>query len=430
MGIRELQERLEKLTGKPLRVARELPPPAPVARGAVPLAGIVEGVGGDHGMRRVVYRAGDAHGLTSLGALLPTPASCGPLLGEGEARPDLTELIFLDTEATGLSAGAGGTYAFLVGLGRITPEGFEVTQYLMRDLPEEEAMLKAVARELAGKTLVTYNGRAFDWPLLRARFRLNGLRVADPPGHLDMLFQARRLWRRSVGSARLVTLEERVLGFERTGDLHSWLVPEAYFHFITEGREDLMDRILYHNALDIVSLAALTGLAGALLAGTPPAGFASDPLAMARIAELRRDPAGACREYRRALDAGMKPSEARELLPKLARLYRRTGDPLGAEWAWAELLTHTRGLYVDAYEPLARLCERRADVAAAREWCVKGLSALSRGLALIGGRVEKLRDRLRRRLTRLERQDSPRRHGRHGGCTEKSSDSRESSLKP
>lgn len=403
MGIRELQERLERLTGKPLRVARELPPPSPLPRGAAPLAGVVEGAGGDHGMRRVLYRAGDVHGRATIAALMPSRDSMSLLVGEGEPVPDPADVVFLDTEATGLSAGAGGTYAFLVGLGRITREGFEVTQYLMRDLPEEEPMLAAVARDLAGKMLVTYNGRAFDWPLLRARFRLNGVKVEDPAAHLDMLFLARRLWRRQVGSARLVAIEARVLGLERTGDLNSWLIPEAYFHFVTEGREDLMDRILYHNALDIVSLAALTGLGAALLAGAPPAGFTADPLSMARIAEMRRDHAAACREYRRALEAGMKPADARDLLPKLARLYRRAGDLEGAAWAWAQLLAATRGLYVDAYEPLARLCEKNRDPAQAREWCVKGLTVLSRGLALVGGRVEKLRERLRRRMARLDK---------------------------
>lgn len=407
MSIRALQERLERLTGKPIRVARELPaplPPPPVdaaaPRGAMPLAKVVDAASGAFGMRRLLYRYQDPHGRAALGDLMPDRGSrLAPLIED--CPPD--KLVFLDTEATGLSTGAG-TYAFLVGLGRLTPDGFEVTQYLMRDLPEEASMLEAVAADLArSAVLVTYNGKSFDWPLLRGRFRLNGVRAGEPREHLDMLVHARRLWRRRCGTARLVAIEELVLGHERTGDLHSWMVPEAYWHFVHEGREDLMDRILYHNALDIVTLAALTGLGGAQLAGEVVPGFATDPLAMGKLAELRRDPVSAAREYRRALD-GMKPADARELLPKLARLYRRAKDPAGAAWALEELLARTRGLYLDAYEPLARLSERQlADPAAARDWCVKGLSVLSRGLAALGGRVEALRERLRKRLSRLER---------------------------
>ena len=47
------------------------------------------------------------------------------------------DFLFLDTETTGLSHGAG-TVAFLVGVGYFTKEHFIVRQYLMRDYPEYE----------------------------------------------------------------------------------------------------------------------------------------------------------------------------------------------------------------------------------------------------------------------------------------------------
>jgi len=248
-------------------------------------------------------------------------------------------------------------------------------------------MLEAVAADLARfEVLVTYNGKASTGrscgqvpPERRARRR-----ARPPPRHAGPRAPALAAPPRHRAPGRDRGIHARP---QRTGDLHSWMVPEAYFHFIHEGRQDLMDRILYHNALDIVTLAALTGLGGAQLAGEEVAGFRTDPIAMAKLAENRRDPAGAAHEYRRALDAGMKPAEARELLPKMARLYRRAGDHANAAWALEELLSRTRGLYLDAYEPLARLSERQlSDPAAAREWCVKGLGVLSRGLAALGGR--------------------------------------------
>ena len=48
--------------------------------------------------------------------------------------------LFLDTETTGLSHGAG-TVAFLVGIGFFDEGGFVVRQYLMRDYDEEAALL-------------------------------------------------------------------------------------------------------------------------------------------------------------------------------------------------------------------------------------------------------------------------------------------------
>ncbi len=53
------------------------------------------------------------------------------------------EWAFLDTETTGL-AGGTGTCAFLVGVGRITPEGFRVRQFFMRDFGEEASQLDAL----------------------------------------------------------------------------------------------------------------------------------------------------------------------------------------------------------------------------------------------------------------------------------------------
>ena len=44
---------------------------------------------------------------------------------------DPRRALFLDTETTGLSGGAG-TVAFLVGVGRFTPEGFLLRQRIMR----------------------------------------------------------------------------------------------------------------------------------------------------------------------------------------------------------------------------------------------------------------------------------------------------------
>ena len=59
---------------------------------------------------------------------------------------DPRRVLYLDTETTGL--GGSGTVAFLVGMGWLTDEGFEVHQFLMRDYPEEPYLLKHVAAGL------------------------------------------------------------------------------------------------------------------------------------------------------------------------------------------------------------------------------------------------------------------------------------------
>ena len=127
---------------------------------------------------------------------------------------------FLDTETTGL-AGGTGTYAFLIGVGSITDDGFRLRQYFMRDYHEEASVLASLAEHLSQfDVLITYNGKAYDQPLLETRYRMVRSR---PPfarlEHLDLLFGARRLWKLRLDSCRLVDLENQVLGVERQGDL-------------------------------------------------------------------------------------------------------------------------------------------------------------------------------------------------------------------
>src|SRR5579883_3264011 len=50
-----------------------------------------------------------------------------------------------------------GALAFLVGVGRITREGFRVRQFFMRDYAEEASLLDSLGRHLAGfRVLITY----------------------------------------------------------------------------------------------------------------------------------------------------------------------------------------------------------------------------------------------------------------------------------
>ena len=174
------------------------------------------------------------HGSADIGALADLPHDLLETISGGlcpNASPE--EWAFLDTETTGL-AGGSGTCAFLVGVGRVTREGFYVKQFFMRDHAEEASQLDALSRHLASfKVLITYNGRTFDQPLLETRYRLNRAR---PPfarmEHLDLLHGARRLWKLRFESCRLVDLENQILGIEREGDVPGALIPYLYFEYL------------------------------------------------------------------------------------------------------------------------------------------------------------------------------------------------------
>jgi uncharacterized protein YprB with RNaseH-like and TPR domain len=66
-------------------------------------------------------------------------------------RSSLEDFVYLDTETTGLSGGAG-SFAFLVGLSRYKAGGTEFTQFLLRDPSEERGMLTALSEYMSART--------------------------------------------------------------------------------------------------------------------------------------------------------------------------------------------------------------------------------------------------------------------------------------
>ncbi len=167
------------------------------------------------------------------------------------------EALFLDTETTGLHG--AGTVAFLIGVGYLEGDAFVVRQFLMRDYPEEASALLELSALLPRFTsVVTFNGKSFDVPLLRDRFTLARLRDQwrELP-HLDLLHAARRTWKLRLGSCTLGALENRILGSPREDDLPGAEVPERFFRYLKTRDMSLLNDVLRHNAQDIVSLGVL-----------------------------------------------------------------------------------------------------------------------------------------------------------------------------
>jgi uncharacterized protein YprB with RNaseH-like and TPR domain len=166
--------------------------------------------------------------------------------------------VFMDTETTGL-AGGTGTLVFLLGMARFSAAGLEVSQLFLTGFQGEEAMLEEAQAYLRGAdTLVTFNGRSFDAPLLAARYRLSGL--SDPfvaLRHVDLLHVTRRTFRKSWPDCRLQTVERRLLGLARIGDLPGSEAPRAWFEWVRHGRVDDLSAVCTHNRLDLLSLAVL-----------------------------------------------------------------------------------------------------------------------------------------------------------------------------
>lgn len=167
--------------------------------------------------------------------------------------------LFLDTETTGL-AGGTGTLAFLVGLGYYSDNDFIVRQYFMRDYNIESETLNLMADFISNfDYIVSFNGRGFDVPLLESRFIINRIKtnLSSLP-HLDLLYPSRSIFKKKLENCRLQTLEKDVLRFFREEDIPSDEIPYLYFRYLRSKNPSLMDKVFYHNNMDIVSLSALT----------------------------------------------------------------------------------------------------------------------------------------------------------------------------
>lgn len=170
---------------------------------------------------------------------------------------DPEKCLFLDTETTGLSHGAG-TVAFLVGAGYIRRGVMTVEQFFMKDYSDEPDLLyrlKALMEQF--DCVATFNGRTFDMPLLATRFTMNRLRDYPELFNLDLLPPSRRAWRLRIESCRLSNIEEKILGIRRDRDIPGSEVPARYFEYLKTGDMSLVDDIICHNRQDIFSLADL-----------------------------------------------------------------------------------------------------------------------------------------------------------------------------
>ncbi|MFC5403686.1 ribonuclease H-like domain-containing protein [Cohnella soli] len=222
-------------------------------------------------LRTVRYPFPYHHGVYDLAELASIAGYLSPVAHrqnkEADPQPlNVSRLLFLDTETTGLGVGAGNV-PFMIGFGYCESNAFVVEQALIRHPGEEKAMLSYLLGKMGERShLVTYNGRTFDWPVLVNRFILNGWRKnGTEPAHLDFLHPSRALWRNTLASCRLATVEVERLGFVREDDVPGSLAPTLYFRYLSDGDPEHLRGVFVHNEQDILTLASLSVHFGVLL---------------------------------------------------------------------------------------------------------------------------------------------------------------------
>ena len=323
------------------------------------------------------------------------------------AAMPLSKFAFLDTETSGLSGGTG-TYAFMVGIARFVKDQFVLRQFFMRDPAEEPAMLEAIAQFLApAQALVTFNGKAFDAPLLTTRFRLHHIPVPYKDyAHLDLLPLARRLWRDRLESRALKYLEQHILGMKRSSEeVPGYEVPWLYFDYLKSGDARPLAGVFYHNAMDVVAMAALLTHLNEVMED-PYGGQVEHGLDFVALGKLFEDLGRweeAARLFERGLELNLTEADFSLAVKRLSTLQKRRGDFDKAIRLWEEAAENG---HIYAHIEMAKYYEhKRRDVKAALQWTLSALDHVEHGDQPAYMRRYWL-DEIHHRLARLERKDS------------------------
>ncbi len=334
---------------------------------------------------------------------------------------DLRQAAFLDTETSGLAGGAG-TFAFMVGIGMFEVAGndtvYVVRQVFMRSPAEERALLEVTANLLARcHGLVSFNGRAFDVPLLTMRYALQRQPspLIDLP-HFDLLPAARQRWRLRLSSCALSALERDILEHSRSQeDVPGWLIPSLYSDYARSAAAgspsppaiDDMTRVFYHNREDIVSMVPLAAILCSPFENTGN-DWLKQPLHPVDCVSLGRSfeelgwHATGELAYRTALERSLSPEARTVALSRLGWLLKRQDRRAEAVAVWQDWITSVPGPDPTPYEELAKHHEWQAnDLQSARTWTLWALHTARQLPA--GPAREQVLASLQHRLNRLER---------------------------
>ena len=338
----------------------------------------------------------DQLGRIELGSLLATGSF--PLaaftLEDTPGQTHVGDLLFVDTETTGL--GGTGTVPFLIGCGRLKEDRFEIRQYLLPDYSDETALLEDLLTEFSPDTaLVTYNGAAFDLPLLRDRFVINRVARTVPFGaHLDLLHSSRRLFKRRIRDCSLVNVEREVFGHARHEDIPGYLIPSVYFEWLNQQETSNLRLVLEHNRQDILTLFYLCHqIAAAFESEGRSLDEIDDLHSLSRVFGRRNQTAKSITIFDRMEGEGERELSADILLyhsfilkrsrdwPRACAIWQVLSDRPGREgyWASVELAKHFE--------------HRESDIGRARAYARRALELCPYG--------EEHRSQLNRRLERL-----------------------------
>jgi len=260
---------------------------------------------------------------------------------------DLSNALFIDLETTGLSGGTG-VIPFLIGLGYYRDDKFHVTQFFLGELAEEERMIKEFGQFLSQmnfQSIITFNGKGFDMPLLETRFILHrqAFSLSGLP-HLDFLYSARSLWRHKHESCRLYHLAREVVQADRAEDIPAAEVPWRFFQYLQTGNFEIVEPVLYHNQEDILSLLGVVIVGSIIFSEAGEEGFADamDLYGAGKVMENVGEVEKSVHFFKRALEGKLSEEISLQARRKLSTYFKRGEDWQRAVSLWMEMSASNR----------------------------------------------------------------------------------------
>lgn len=189
-----------------------------------------------------------------LGQFFSSDCITGNSLGRPYFQFTPEHSLLVDIETTGLSQSP----LFLVGFLWWNRNRFYLCQLLARYYEEEPAILASALEIISHFSgIISFNGRKFDLPYIRERAEYYEFFFHSPKIHIDVLELARKVWKPFVPNCRLQTLERHFCKRCRRGDIPSSLIPKLYDLSVKSGDCSLLEDVLFHNFLDLLTTAEL-----------------------------------------------------------------------------------------------------------------------------------------------------------------------------
>ena len=172
------------------------------------------------------------------------------------------DTFFFDIETTGFSRERERIY--MIGLARLSDDKSEIviSQFMTQTADDEEALLCEFILYADGfNRCVTYNGKAFDVPFLKARIKKYRLsHDLSSISHLDLYLEIGKMKHFIPAKSRKQKSMEEFLGIHRTDRYDGGKLISVYLDYEKTRDEDSLSLLLLHNYEDMLGMCSVTSI--------------------------------------------------------------------------------------------------------------------------------------------------------------------------